>query len=141
MNHRRSTPLPGSTKSRASGRSPPSRSSPRSASTWRSSRRPGTSCRGRSSRPRTVQSGARSRSAKPGKGNPYLKRVLGDAAISAAKTDTFLGERYRRLAKRRGKLKALVGVARSILVIVWHLLSDPTASFRDLGPSTSTPPT
>ena len=67
------------------------------------------------------------------KGNPYLKRVLGEAAASAARTDTFLGERYRRLVKRRGKLKALVGVARSILVIVWHLLADPTARFHDLG--------
>lgn len=32
------------------------------------------------------------------------------------------------------RLKALVAVARSILVIVWHLLSDPTARFHDLGP-------
>lgn len=84
--------------------------------------------------PRTIQSGTRSRTAKTGKGNPYLKRVLGEAAASAARTDTFLGERYRRLVKRRGKLKALVGVARSILVIVWHLLADPTARFHDLGP-------
>jgi hypothetical protein len=68
------------------------------------------------------------------KGNPYLKGVLGEAAAAAAKTNTFLGERYRRLVKRRGKLKALVAVARSILVIVWHLLSDPTARFHDLGP-------
>jgi hypothetical protein len=52
----------------------------------------------------------------------------------AARTNTFLGERYRRLVKRRGKLKALVAVARSILVIVWHLLSDPTVRFHDLGP-------
>ena len=57
----------------------------------------------------------------------------GEAAAAAAKTDTFLGERYRRLVKRRGKLKALVAVARSILVIVWHLLADPTARYHDLG--------
>jgi transposase len=50
-----------------------------------------------------------------------------------AKTDTFLGERYRRLVRRRGKLKALVAIARSILVIVWHLLADPTARYHDLG--------
>ena len=83
--------------------------------------------------PRTIQSGTRSRSAKTGRGNPYLKRVLGEAAVSAARTDTFLGERYRRLVKRRGKLKALLAVARSILVIVWHLFADPTARFHDLG--------
>ena len=60
--------------------------------------------------------------------------MLGEAVAAAAKTNTFLGERYRRLVKRRGKLKALVAVARSILVIVGHLLSDPTAHFYDLGP-------
>jgi transposase len=83
--------------------------------------------------PRTIQSGAKQRAGATGKGNPYLKGVLGEAAAAAAKTDTFLGERYRRLVKRRGKLKALVAVARSILVIVWHLLADPTARYHDLG--------
>ncbi|MGH3025584.1 MAG: IS110 family transposase [Gaiellaceae bacterium] len=83
--------------------------------------------------PRTVQSGPRSRGAKTGKGNPYLKGVLGEAAAAAAKTDSFLGARYRRLIKRTGKLKALVAIERSILVIVWHLLSDPNARFVDLG--------
>ena len=83
--------------------------------------------------PRTIQSGAKTRAGKIGKGNPYLKGVLGEAAAAAAKTDTFLGERYRRLVKRRGKLKALVAVARSILVIIWHLLADPTVRFHDLG--------
>jgi transposase len=71
--------------------------------------------------------------ASTGHGNRYLARILGEAAIGAAKTHTFLGERYRRLVKRRGKLKALVAVARSILVIIWHLLADPTARFHDLG--------
>ena len=84
--------------------------------------------------PRTIQSGPVIRAGKTGKGNPYLKGALGEAAAAAASTDTFLGERYRRLVKRRGKLKALVAVARSILVIVWHLLSNPTARFHDLGP-------
>jgi transposase len=83
--------------------------------------------------PRTIQSGAKTRAGATGKGNPYLRGVLGEAAAAAAKTDTFLGERYRRLVKRRGKLKALVAVARSILVIVWHLLADPAARYHDLG--------
>ena len=83
--------------------------------------------------PRTIQSGPVTRGGKTGKGNPYLKGALGEAAAAAAKTDTFLGERYRRIVKRRGKLKALVAVARSILVIIWHLLTDPLARFRDLG--------
>jgi transposase len=83
--------------------------------------------------PRTIQSGPRSRGGKTGKGNPYLKGVLGEAAAAAARTDTFLGERYRRIVKRRGKLKALVAVARSILVIIWHLLTNPGARYHDLG--------
>jgi transposase len=68
-----------------------------------------------------------------GHGNRYLATVLGEAALSAGRTDTFLGERYRRIARRRGKKKAIVAVGRSILVIVWHLLSDPEAHFHDLG--------
>jgi transposase len=83
--------------------------------------------------PRTIQSGARSRSGKTGKGNPYLKGMLGEAAAAAARTDTFLGGRYRRIVKRRGKLKALVAIARTILVIIWHLLADRTARYHDLG--------
>jgi transposase len=83
--------------------------------------------------PRTIQSGTKTRAGATGKGNPYLRGVLGEAAAAAAKTDTFLGERYRRLVKRRGKLKALVAIARSILVIVWHLLADPAARYHDLG--------
>jgi transposase len=69
-----------------------------------------------------------------GHGNPYLARILGEAAISASRTDTFLGERYRRIARRRGKNRAIVAVGRSILVIIWALLSDDEAHFTDLGP-------
>lgn len=68
-----------------------------------------------------------------GHGNRYLARVLGESAVVAGRTDSFLGERYRRIAKRRGKKRAIVAVGRSILVIVWHLLSDEQAVFTDLG--------
>jgi transposase len=59
---------------------------------------------------------------------------LGNAAAGASKTDTFLGEKYRRIARRRGSKRAIVALGRSILVIAWHLLSDPGAHFHDLGP-------
>ena len=84
--------------------------------------------------PQTRQSGTKTTSGKAGKGNPYLNGVLGEIAASAARTDTFLGERYRRLAKRRGKRKAQAAIARSILVIIFHLLANPEARFHDLGP-------
>jgi transposase len=84
--------------------------------------------------PTTRQSGTKTRTGKTGKGNPYLKGALGIAATSAARTDTFLGDRYRRIIKRRGKLKAIVATARSILVTIWHLLNNPTHRYHDLGP-------
>jgi transposase len=83
--------------------------------------------------PRLIQSGPKRRGGKTSRGNPYLKGTLGVAAATAARTDTFLGERYARIVKRRGKGKALVAVARSILVIVWHLLANPDATYHDLG--------
>jgi transposase len=54
--------------------------------------------------------------------------------MNAGRTDTFLGERYRRIARRRGKKKAMVAVARSMLVVIWHLLADSEERFVDLGP-------
>ncbi len=83
--------------------------------------------------PRTMQSGRKTGRGRTGKGNPYLKAALRQIAIGAAKTDTFLGERYRRLIKRMPKAKALTALQRSILKIVFHLLADPTAEFEDLG--------
>jgi len=69
-----------------------------------------------------------------GHGNRYLARALGEAAAGAARTNTFLGERYRRIARRRGKKKAIVAAGRSILVCAWHLLNTDDAVFVDLGP-------
>jgi transposase len=78
--------------------------------------------------------GRRKGNATTGHGDPYLARVLGEAAVAAGRTNTFLGERYRRIARRRGAKRAIVAVGRSILVIIWHLLSDPTVRYQDLGP-------
>ena len=64
-------------------------------------------------------------------GNACPAAVLGNAAAGAAKTDTFLGERYRRIAQHRGSKCVIVAVGRSILVIAWHLLSDRESRFTD----------
>ncbi len=69
-----------------------------------------------------------------GHGNRYLAAALGEAAVVAGRTNTFLGQRYQRVARRRGKKRAVVAVGRSLLVIIWHLLNDPDAQFHDLGP-------
>jgi hypothetical protein len=83
--------------------------------------------------PSARQSGPRTRPGKKGQGNAWLRGALGQAATGAARTATFLGERHARIARRRGKAKAQVAVARSILVIIWHLLADPAARYTDLG--------
>jgi transposase len=84
--------------------------------------------------PRARQSAGKNKPGSTGKGNPWLGGALGQAAIAAARTKTFLGSRYHRIARRRGKQRALVAVGNSLLVIAWHLLSDPAARFADLGP-------
>jgi transposase len=86
--------------------------------------------------PRTRQSGATTTTATTGKGNPWLAEVLGEIATAIARSPTYLGTRHRRLAARRGKLRAIVATSRHILTITWHLLSDPTHTtvFHDLGP-------
>lgn len=68
-----------------------------------------------------------------GHGNSYLARVLGNAAVAAGRSDTFLGQRYRRIARRRGRKKAAAAIGRSLLVVIWHLLADPDARYTDLG--------
>ncbi len=68
-----------------------------------------------------------------GHGNKYLARVLGEAAVTAGRSDTFLGERYRRIARRRGKKRAQVAVGRSMLIAIWHILADPQTRYIDLG--------
>jgi len=83
--------------------------------------------------PRTIQSGTRTKQGKK-PGNTYLRGYLGQAAAGAAGTATFLGERHARIARRRGPARAQVAVARSIAVIIWHLLNDRDARYHDLGP-------
>ena len=81
-----------------------------------------------------AQSGTRRGKGKPKKGNSYARAAAGQAAIGAAGTATFLGERYARIARRRGGAIAQAAAARSIMIIAWHLLADPAARYRDLGP-------
>jgi transposase len=79
------------------------------------------------------QSGPRTRKPAKGQGDGYLRGYLTQAANGAGHTETFLGERLKRLTRRLGGARARCAVARSILIIIWHLLSDPGARFTDLG--------
>jgi transposase len=84
--------------------------------------------------PQVKQSaGKRTGSNATGRGNPYLSAALGEATISAGRTQSFLGARYRRLTKRMPKKKALVATGNSMLTSIHALLADPDASYADLG--------
>jgi transposase len=83
--------------------------------------------------PMDKRSASKNRGGSTGKGNPWLAAALGEIVATAGRTDTFLGERYRRIARRRGKKRAIVAVGNSVLTIIWHLLSDPDARYHDLG--------
>src|SRR6266536_10042 len=77
--------------------------------------------------------GKRKGSNATGRGNPYLGAALGEATISAGRTQSFLGAKYRRLTRRMPKKKALVATGNSMLASIHALLSDPDASYQDLG--------
>lgn len=69
-------------------------------------------------------------------GNPYLQGALGAAAMSCAQNPhTYLGARYRRIAARRGPMKANVAIQHSMLIVIWHmgttgaLYDDPGADY------------
>ena len=72
------------------------------------------------------ESAGRNRSSRTLKANCYLRPALIQVAHAAGKTNTYLGEKYRRIARRRGKKRAAVAVARTILIIIYHMIQDGT---------------
>jgi transposase len=83
--------------------------------------------------PGNNESAGKRRAGKTTKGSPYLRTVLVQAAWAASHSrGTSLAGQYHRLVKRMGKKKALVAVAHSILVIVYHMLSRRTR-YAELG--------
>ena len=75
--------------------------------------------------PGSNESAGRIKSAHILPGNKYLKAALGTAALSASRSkDTYLAAKYRRIAARRGPMKAIVALEHSILTAAWHLLAD-----------------
>jgi transposase len=69
------------------------------------------------------------------KGNGWLRAALVEAAWGAAHTrQSYLAAQYRRLAARRGNKRALIAVAHSLVVIIYHLLREGTP-YQDLGPN------
>ena len=83
--------------------------------------------------PGSNESAGRVKSTKTRPGNPYLKGALGIAAMSAARSkDTYLAAKYRRIASRRGPIKAIVAVEHAMLIAIWNMLTNGVF-YEDLG--------
>jgi transposase len=83
--------------------------------------------------PGNKQSGGKRMSEAITKGSPWLRAVLGEVVWTIAHTrDNYLAAQYHRLSKRRGVHKAVVAVAHSVLVVIYHMLRDQQP-YTDLG--------
>jgi transposase len=84
--------------------------------------------------PGNNESAGKRRSGHTTKGNRWLKRILVQAAWAASHTKgTYLAAQYHRLAKRRGRKRALVALGHTLLVIIYHVLKRGT-TYAELGP-------
>lgn len=83
--------------------------------------------------PGNNESGGKRKSSSTGPGNNWLRGILLQSAWAAGRTkNTYLSSQYHRLAARRGKKRAAMAVAHTILVIIYHLIRNNT-SYQDLG--------
>lgn len=83
--------------------------------------------------PGNNESAGKRKSGQTGHANPWLRSALVEAAWAASrKKDSYLAAQYHRIAARRGKKRAILAVAHSILVIIYHMLRDGS-SYADLG--------
>ncbi|MFJ7911409.1 IS110 family transposase [Kitasatospora sp. NPDC096204] len=83
--------------------------------------------------PGNHESAGKHSSGKTRHGDPWLKGVLGQVASAASRSKgTYLAARFKRIASRRGKKRALVAVEHSILIAVWHMFTHDI-EYHDLG--------
>jgi transposase len=83
--------------------------------------------------PGSHESAGRQKSTKVRPGDSHLKGALGIAAKGAARSKgTYLSAKYQRIARRRGKAKALVAIERTLLTTIWHMARTGEV-YTDLG--------
>ncbi len=77
--------------------------------------------------PGSNESAGRVKSTHTRPGNPYLKGALGAAAMSASRSKgTYFSAKFRRIASRRGPVKAIVAIEHAMLVAIWNMLATGT---------------
>jgi transposase len=83
--------------------------------------------------PGVNESAGKRKSSRTGQGNRWLKTVMSQAAWGATRTkNSYYASQFRRLMARRGKKRALIAVARSLLETIYHMLKSGTR-YQDLG--------
>src|SRR5262249_4183911 len=83
--------------------------------------------------PGNKQSGGKRLKGPTNKGNVWLRGIMGEAAWGSIKhRDTSFAAQFHRLARRRGRQKAAVAVAHSLLVVIYHVLRD-RRPYQELG--------
>ncbi len=83
--------------------------------------------------PGNNESAGKRKNGKTRKGDRWLKRGLMESSWAIGRTkDTYLSALYHRMARRRGKKKAVVAVAHTMLVIIYHMLKHQL-EYHELG--------
>ena len=92
--------------------------------------------------PGNNESAGKHRSTHTRSGDPWLQSALVEAAWANIRTkDCYLAVRFWRIAKRRGQQRALIAIAHTLLIIIWHMLNEGTATPRSASttwPATTT---
>ncbi len=84
--------------------------------------------------PGNEESAGKRKRSRTTKGDVWLRRALCEAAWAAARSkDTYFTAQFRRLAGRRGKKRATIAVAHSLLVVFYHLLKNRSLKYQELG--------
>ena len=82
--------------------------------------------------PGNNESAGKRRTGKVNPGNPWLRATLCQCALAAGRTKrSYFSAQYRRIAARRGRKRAALAVAHSLLVVAYHLLQGD--EYNDLG--------
>ncbi len=85
--------------------------------------------------PGNDESTGKRRSGRTGLGSRWLRSTMVEAAWSASRVrNSYFAAQYHRLVPRRGKRRAAVAVAHSMLIAIYHLIKDGTI-YQDLGPN------
>lgn len=84
--------------------------------------------------PGNNETAGKRKSGKTTQGDRWLKRALTEAAWAASHTkNSYLGAQYQRIARRRTHKRAIVALAHTLLIIIYHMLDEHVA-YYELGP-------